>query len=322
MITTALIGGLGNQLFKIFTAIAYAIKYEHSFLFPYSKKLIAGSERSTYWDDFLKKLRNHTTANPEYKLTNDYFNDFIRIYNLDHHYVELPIPEKDKKYMITGYCQSYKYFDEFKQPIFQMIDLEKQVECIKEDYSNYFSHKKNTHIIGMHFRIGDYKYLQHSHNILKSEYYERALTYIINKHQLPTSSPKIITSNVQPIQKQSKKEIEMQNNNLDNEYIRVLYFVEKDDVYMANFVIDHLKSLYPYIEFIMIDTNIPDWKQMLIMSCCHSIIIANSTFSWWAAYFNKNPDIICYPDRWFGPRLIHNNINDMFPPTWIKIHAD
>ena len=53
-----------------------------------------------------------------------------------------------------------------------------------------------------------------------------------------------------------------------------------------------------------VDDNIPDWKQMLIMANCDANIIANSTFSWWGAYFNKNPKkIVCYPNVWFGQSI-------------------
>ena len=59
---------------------------------------------------------------------------------------------------------------------------------------------------------------------------------------------------------------------------------------------------------------------MLMMSCCTHNIIANSSFSWWGAYFNSNKEkIICRPEKWFGPAMVDNNIQDLCPEEWIVI---
>ena len=63
-----------------------------------------------------------------------------------------------------------------------------------------------------------------------------------------------------------------------------------------------------------------DWQQMLVMSCCHHNIIANSSFSWWGAYLNKNiRKIVCYPSKWFGPKTQHHDTSDLCPEEWTKI---
>jgi hypothetical protein len=54
---------------------------------------------------------------------------------------------------------------------------------------------------------------------------------------------------------------------------------------------------------------------------CSNNIIANSSFSWWAAYLNRNKDkVVVAPNRWFGPKLnpTHDE-SDLIPPGWLKV---
>jgi len=57
MITCNLMGGLGNQLFQIFTTISYSLKYKKEFAFLYTEYLGTGNtiQRKTYWNTFKKK---------------------------------------------------------------------------------------------------------------------------------------------------------------------------------------------------------------------------------------------------------------------------
>jgi hypothetical protein len=49
-------------------------------------------------------------------------------------------------------------------------------------------------------------------------------------------------------------------------------------------------------------------------------IIANSSFSWWGAYLNNNPNkIVICPQNWFGVNYSHYNMNDLRPKEWIQL---
>lgn len=54
-----------------------------------------------------------------------------------------------------------------------------------------------------------------------------------------------------------------------------------------------------------------DYEELMIMKHCKYFIIANSTFSYWAAYLNNNPEkIVICPKRWK---------QDIIPKEWIRI---
>ena len=107
----------------------------------------------------------------------------------------------------------------------------------------------------------------------------------------------------------------------------MLCFYEKEDSDLAESYIERIKVEVPELQFRIIPEDCQDcqdcqdWQQMLQMSLCHHNIIANSSFSWWGAYFNINPDkIVCYPSVWFGPKLALHNLKDLCPSSWTKIN--
>jgi hypothetical protein len=275
MISCELMGGLGNQLFQIFATICYAMKHRQPFKFLYKDFLV---NRPTYWNTFLNPLKVFTMKQrPTMTVINETGFRFQLIQD----------PAEGEDSTLKGYFQSHKYFEEHWSTLSRLIRLEEQKAAVKSMFNDNYDN-----IVSMHFRLGDYKYLQDCHPIIKYSYYKNSIQHIINARE--------------------------------NDKLKILYFCEKSDVDDVLLIIKQLKEKFTECTFVMIDHDNFDWVQMLMMSLCRDNIIANSTFSWWGAYFNSREDkIVCYPDVWFGPKLASiNDTSDLFPEKWTKISSD
>ena len=87
------------------------------------------------------------------------------------------------------------------------------------------------------------------------------------------------------------------------------FLVFSDDIFWC-------KTNFPS-EFHFIDGNL-DVEDLILMSLTSHQAISNSSFSWWAAWLNKNPNkIIVAPNRWFANSSL--NDKDIYTKEMIKI---
>ena len=302
MITIDLRGGLGNQLFQICTLISYSYNNNLPY-FIEDKDVLRDNKKLEYWNTIFKYLKDISTFK---KLTNE---KQILLKENGFHYtpLQLPLPDESEEiHKLFGYYQSYKYFDMNKDYLFNLINLEtiKNEVKLKMVSSNIEIDYSNT--VSLHFRVGDYANLQAYHPLMPIQYYIKALETLIEDTG-------------------------------KNDW-NVLCFCEKDDIMYVNEQINMIKSsssildnlqfisFIPFISFIISTYSndstfvIDDWEEMIIMSLCHHNIIANSTFSWWAAYMNQcNDTLVYYPEKWFGYRIGNVKMDDLFPEKWKKI---
>ena len=165
MIYLCVKGGLGNQLFQIFTAIAFALRENHEFTFCYYKKI---GNRETYWDSFLCDLKKYTNTIISQNVNT--------IKEIEFSYNELPKLVSNNVYL-NGYFQSHKYFQEYSKEILEKIGFQNKLNKMKTIFYTFIDNLNPT--ISIHFRIGDYINLPKHYHILKYEYYFKALTHLI-----------------------------------------------------------------------------------------------------------------------------------------------
>jgi hypothetical protein len=100
---------------------------------------------------------------------------------------------------------------------------------------------------------------------------------------------------------------------LDSKTSGMHLFVFSDDIAWAK---DNFK--FPFKTVFVEDSNAHAIDDLYLMSHCKHNIIANSSFSWWAAWLNNNQDkIVIAPSKWFGE--FKADTKDLYPAGWIKI---
>ena len=180
MLTCNLQGGLGNQLFQIFTTIALSLRTSQPFFFINKHQLTSDAAvangttmRYSYWDTFLSNLKpfiKDQSVSPKLDL---YLKE--QAFTYDPSILTNVLNNLQKVNMLVGYFQSSKYFDTYKEKILQLLKISNKQLVLKVLYENQINFDDT---ISIHFRLGDYKKYPEVYPILTTEYYINSINYI------------------------------------------------------------------------------------------------------------------------------------------------
>jgi hypothetical protein len=289
-------GGLGNQMFQYAFAYALSDKFDFEILFDMS------------WFEEVKKYPNVTARSFELNLFNTECqpaekNELSKIIPTERRskfQKNLWKIFKIKKYQPIGNTFIQKIAFKFHKELFQKSDYlyydgyfqnEKYFKHLRNEILSHFTLNielnnknknmldkiKKTNSIAIHVRRGDYVTLECAKN------FHGTCSLEYYQKAMTYITKKVANPH---------------------------FFLFSDDI---DWVIQNLKINYPFtvINFNQ-EKNIFDLE---LMKHCKHNIIANSSFSWWAAWLNKNPDkIIIAPKQW-----INKNTKkcDIIPANWI-----
>ncbi len=296
-ITCRLMGGLGNQLFQIWTVLAHAHRGSYECVFTDQEWLSGRPPRPTYWTTLLRELAPYTSSVVHRR-------DGCRVWMSEphFHYAPLkpcPVQRTDEVLEYVGYFQSWRYFHECAPEIARTLRLADQRRVVLDRFLDVVAGSVPwATTVSVHLRQGDYKTLPLHHPVLPPTYYLDALV------------------------RMSEAEV-----------THVLCFGETQDAGALNALAALVRSTFPAWTVVVAPSDgWADWEQLLLMSACRHHVVANSTFSWWGAYLGEVLDIdaaaagvTCYPTRWFGPSMVEprtrvpKSTADLCPAHWVGV---
>lgn len=134
--------------------------------------------------------------------------------------------------------------------------------------------------VSLHVRRGDYlsdAKTSHIMNVCDPAYYYRAIQYIADRLESP------------------------------------VFYIFSDDI---AWVKENIRIEYPCV-YIDHNHGTESYRDMQLMSMCQHHIVANSSFSWWGAWLNKNTKkIVVSPKNWFRNGM---NDADLIPENWQRL---
>lgn len=293
MIVVKLMGGLGNQMFQYAAGRRLSnlrntgLKLDLSFLNADTKG--AYTKRDYALDVFSIK-ENFATEEEVISYRRLFQSRYRRfIYRkMPFLFSKAYITESGNKYhknfinypantYLEGFWQSDKYFSGIENTIRNDFSFKDPPKGLNKELADKISNGRS---VSLHVRRGDYiinESVKSYHGVCPPSYYMAGLERI----------------------KQKEKDPEL--------------FIFSDDAEWCrqNLVFDHPTT---YIDH---NKGEKSFEDMRLMSLCKHNIIANSSFSWWGAWLNKNPDkIVIAPKEWFADPA--NRSEDIYPKNWLR----
>ncbi len=236
--------------------------------------------------------------------------------------------EKFKPFAIKKYWNEKQYFHYVYYKIRRYVSPNKLVlEPLPSCYVKYFE-SLNIH--------KDYYFMGHWMNVEYFKGYEKNIKELFElKDKSFYHSPiatEITTSKYTPISMHIRRGDYLSVGFMDNKgldyYVKALdkikdkvnnpfLYVFTDDPVWAKSELKILDAPFKVVEG---NSGENSYKDMVLMSMCKHNIIANSSFSWWGAWLNKNDDkIVIAPKKWYSSEIQNTFINNMIPNDWIII---
>jgi hypothetical protein len=286
-------GGIGNQLFQYSAGQALALKHntalklDLSFLNADPNNL--HTKRSLELDAFhldykianesdLKVYKQKGLFSKLVKRFFPFLSNKHRLVNESQFNFNSDFFSYPKNVYLNGFWQSEKYFKNIREVLLKEIVIRDEMTAQCKEMRDKIL---NSDSVSLHIRRGDYitnKNANSFHGVLSMEYYSKAIDL------------------------------------LSKEFKDLTFFIFSDDMdwVKSNFKI---QNKIEYIDFTAGEKNCFD---LYLMSLCKHNIIANSSFSWWGAWLNKNENKkVIAPNRWFLSKDV--NTSDLIPDTWIKL---
>jgi len=303
MIIARINGGLGNQLFQYATARAISIKL--------NRKLLL--DIGWYSNIYTQEDRSDPNATTHRDFLLNYFNIQSRVINKTH----LNWIKRIKIRSINS--KFYKFLRDCPLNIFSYTTINHNnfsLESIQEHPHVYLTgYWQNNDI------IEEYKDLLYDDLILKHPLSENNQDYL--KSINTTNSVAIHFRRGDYQSKPKSRDVHASCSNyyyyegidyLRNKISNLHYFIFSDDMTWVKNNLDFNANTT------FIDNDGPSYEHLYLMSQCKHQIIANSTFSWWAAWLNTYPQkIIITPQYWYNNKHLNETVIRI-PKDWIKIN--